>query len=347
MKIKKVYLIAAALIISLALAATGCGGSKSKDTAADKGEKGPARTQLVLASGPSGSGWYPMSVLFSDIWMSDHKWLTITVTEGGAVGNVKTVNQGANAQIGKTFGTDFADAVAGRGAFENNKQENVRAIAALYPTWWNFVTLDSSPYKTFEEFLQKKGHIVPGKPGDAAELLTRRVMEVNGYDYEKFKKDGGKVSMGTYGDGANMLRDGIAQVAVGGGAPNVIAFSEVDATKPVRPLALTEETLKKLRDKGYGYTVDQKLPAGTYKNQKEAVPAVTTMGILIVNKNVSDDVVYEITKSLWKNVDRIKKEQPERGKWFDVAKGYNEIVDPQKNMHPGALKYYKEIGVAK
>ncbi len=341
----KILVAAAALAVSLVLALTGCGG-KSPGGTGGKTEKRET-VQHVTASGPSGSGWYPISVLFSDIWMSEIKWLNVTVIEGGAVGNVKTVNQGTNAQSGLTFGSDFADAIAGRGAFENNKQENVMALAALYPTFWNFITLDSSPYKTFEEFIQKKGHIVPGKPGDAAEQLTRRVLDLYGYDYEKFKKEGGKVSLATYGDGAKMLRDGIADIAVGGGAPNVIAFSEVDATKPVRPLPLTQETLKKLDEKGYGYSIDQKIPAGTYKNQKEDVPCVATMGVLIVNKSVSEELAYEMTKALWKNVERIKKEQPARGKWFDPATGYKGIFNPDKNIHPGALKYYREIGVAK
>ncbi|KKM10103.1 hypothetical protein SY88_15810 [Clostridiales bacterium PH28_bin88] len=355
MKGRKVLVVLAITLMVLALVLAGCGGGSGKSSTGGAGspsggDSKPAKhetVQHVTASGPSGSGWYPMSVLFSDIWMSSTPWLNVTVIEGGAVGNLKTVNAGANAQSGLTFASDFADAVAGRGAFEGNKLENIQAIGALYPTWWNWVTSEKSPYTTLEDFIQKKGHIVPGKPGDASEQVTRRIFELFGYDYDKFTKEGGKVSLASYGDGANMVRDGIADVAAGGGSPNVIAFSEVDATKPIKLLPLTEETLKKLDAKGYGYAIDMKIPAGTYKNQKEDVPTVATMGILFVNKSVSEEVVYELTKALWENVDRIKKEQPARGKWFDVSRGYNGIVEPEKNIHPGALKYYKEVGVAK
>ncbi len=358
---KKVFLVMMVLMIALALVANGCGGGDSADSGSnsnDNGSKTDNGKQVaekhdlvrhVHASGPTGSGWYPMSVLFSDIWMDNVDWLDVTVIEGGAVGNVRTVNKGENAQSGLTFASNFIDGLKGVGAFEGEKQEKIMAIGALYPTWWNFVTLNSNAdINSVEEAIEAKVHVNPGKPGYSSEQTFLRVLAELGYDsYEAYEAAGGKVSLGSYTDAANTLRDGIIQMAVAGGSPNVTAFTEVDATKPIKVLPLSQDTIDKIDEKQYGYAVDWKVPANTYKNQTDEVPALVTMGVLVVNKDVADDVAYELTKNLWENVKRIQEEQPVRGKWFDPETGYTGIPDPETNIHPGALKYYKEIGVAK
>ncbi|MBF7083665.1 TAXI family TRAP transporter solute-binding subunit [Desulfallas sp. Bu1-1] len=330
------------LIMALLAGCGGQGGESKNEGKSDNAKNSPM--QAVHASGPIGSGWYPISVLITDIWMENMDGLNVSVIEGAGVSNLKAVDGGVDAVTGLTFSSDFADALAGRGAFEGNKLENVMALGTIYPTMWNIAVLESSPIKSVEDIVGK--HLFPGEPGFSSEQATKRILEAYGITYDDIKAAGGKISFGGYSDGANMLKDGIVDVCVAGGAPNVVAFSEVDATKPIRLLPLPEDILKKIDEKGYGYNVSMKIPAGTYKNQKEDVPCLTTMGLIIVNKNLDDDYVYQLTKSLWENVDRIKKEQPARGKWMDAESAYKNIPDPS-TIHPGALRYYKEIGVAK
>lgn len=334
MRIKKNLIILAMLISAIALLVSGCGGNSG------------STTMHAHISGPTGSGWYPMSVLFSDIWMDDIPDMNITIVEGGAISNIREVNAGVNSQSGLAFASDIADAIAGRGVFEGDKQDNIMALGALYPVWWNFAVLDRSPIQSFEDFVQSGGYAVPGNPGDASELATQRVLEAMGYGYEGLEELGGRIAYGGYGDAANQLRDGIVDLVAQGGAPGSTSLVEVDATNPVRLLPIPQDILQKIDEEGFGYTVNMPIPAGTYRNQTEAVPALVTMTVAIVNKDMDEELVYQMTKSLWENLDRIQREQPARGEWLDPAIGYSEIIDPENNLHPGALRYYREIGVA-
>ncbi|MBF7083663.1 TAXI family TRAP transporter solute-binding subunit [Desulfallas sp. Bu1-1] len=328
------------LVFLLVLNLTGCGGGK-QNTEGEK--KDPSNTnRIVSASGPIGSGWYPMSVLIGDIWMDSIEGLNVSVIEGGGIGNIKMINEGIDAQVGLTFASDFADAINNRGPFKEGKYDSIMILGALYPTFWNIGVLDKSPIQKVEDILGRT--LLPGNPGDTGETTFQRILEVHGLTYDDIKKSGGQISFGSYADGANMLKDGIVDMVFFGGSPNVTSLTEVDATNPVRVIPLSEEALKKLGEMGFGYTVDMKIPAGTYKNLKKDVPCLVTMGIMVVNKNMDEETVYKLTKSLWENVDRIKKEQPVRGKWFSAENGYKKVFDP-KYIHPGALRYYKEVGV--
>ncbi|MDW7674575.1 MAG: TAXI family TRAP transporter solute-binding subunit [Bacillota bacterium] len=339
MRIKRNMLVLVILMTAIVLAASGCGSS------GDESER-PQTIMHSHISGPTASGWYPMSVLFSDIWMDEIPGMNITVVEGGAIGNIREVNRGVDAQSGFAFASDLADAINGNGVFEGDVQENVLAIAALYPTWWQFAVLDKSPIKSLDDFVKSGGYVIPGNPGDASELATRRVLEAMGYGEEELAQHGVRVAYGGYGDAANQLRDGIIDMVTQGGSPNVPGLAEVDASNPIRLLPIPEDVLKKIDEKGYGYTTTMPHPAGTYKNQTEDVPTIVTMSINVVNKNMDEEVVYQMTKSLWESLDRIKEEQPARGTWMEPSIGYSGINNPDF-FHPGALRYYREIGVAK
>lgn len=335
MKVKSyLFLLLASVLVTM----SACGGSE--------GSSSQSNFMHSHISGPVASGWYPLSILLSDIWMDEIEGMNATVIEGGAIGNIRDVNKGQDAQSGMAFVSDFADAVRGKGVFEGDKQENVSAIAALYPTWWNFVVMDDSSIESLDDFIQQGGHVVPGNPGDASELTARRVFEAMGYTVEELEANGGRLTYGGYGDATNQLRDGVIDMVVQGGAPNATSATEVDASRPVRALPIPDDALQKLDEAGYGYTVDMPLPAGSYKNQTEDIPAVVTMAMLIVNSDVDEDIVYQMTKTFWENLERVNEEQPQRGKWMTPELGYSEIFDAENTLHPGALRYYQEIGVA-
>jgi len=103
------------------------------------------------------------------------------------------------------------------------------------------------------------------------------------------------------------------------------------------------------------------IPAGTYKGMKSDVAAITTMAQWVVDEQVSEAVVYELTKALWEKGThvRMKKgteaaEAPSgvelmaathaKGKDVTLKSALDGIAIP---LHPGAAKYYREKGMIK
>ncbi len=84
------------------------------------------------------------------------------------------------------------------------------------------------------------------------------------------------------------------------------------------------------------------IPANTYKGQTKPVKAMASWNVLITNDKLDTDTAYQMTKALYEkkqdilNVSsRLSSMSPENLKYIQVP------------IHPGALKYYKEIGAVK
>ena len=90
----------------------------------------------------------------------------------------------------------------------------------------------------------------------------------------------------------------------------------------------------------YPFFTASVIPAGTYGNEAD-VNTATIMNILIVRKDLPDAVVYDITKGLFEHIDKIQATHSAAQKHVNLETALDGMVVP---LHPGAEKYYKEIG---
>lgn len=325
-----------ALIICLVLivsAISGCQQDPSKSS-----EK--ALPHITVVTAPMGSGWHAVSVLLSDLWMTDVPGLNVSVLEGGSVANIRAISAGIDANFGWAYTTDLRDANLGEGTFDQ-KYEDALIVGVMYPVWLNVITLENSKIKTMEDL--KGAKINAGAIGTGSEIAVQRLLESYGLNYDIIKSNGGTVSFGNYTDAATQLKDGIIDVMLGGGAPDIPAVHEVDAQQPVKLIPTDEYAMSKLLEKEYGYSVSLPIPANTYKNQNEDVAAIAYPSVMIANKDLPEDLVYELTKSLWTHIEKIRTEQPARGNYMRLETVFDGIN--KANLHPGAVRYYKEIGI--
>ena len=85
------------------------------------------------------------------------------------------------------------------------------------------------------------------------------------------------------------------------------------------------------------------IPAGIYDGQPAAVPTAVIMNLLVTREAISDDLVYLMTRSLFNHLDLLVQTHP-AAKDIDVAKAPFGLPIP---LHPGAERYYHEIGLVK
>lgn len=326
-------IVAVLMLVFVLFSFSSCAGSPTS-------EQSNELPRMTVVTAPMGSGWYASTVLFSDIWMNDIEGLNVSVQEGGSIGNIRAVDEGIDANMGWAYTVDLADSFEGTGPFEK-KTENIRFMANTWPVWLNVVVLEESGINSIEELASAKINV--GAINTGSEVAAKRLLEAYGLTYENIKSNGGTVSYGSYSDASTQLGDKIVQAMMGGGSPDIPAVHEVEVTKNIKLLPASEEALQKIADLNLGYGIDLPLPANTYKGQTEDVPAVTYNGVMIVNKDVPDDVVYQLTKSIWENIDRFRQEQPARGNLMSLEHALDGF-DVEK-LHPGAARYYKEKGI--
>ncbi len=83
------------------------------------------------------------------------------------------------------------------------------------------------------------------------------------------------------------------------------------------------------------------LPAGTYPNQEKTVRSIAHPNVLAVHADVPDEVVYQVTKTLWENLPSLH-EIHQATKDMALSKALKGIGAP---LHPGAIRYYREKGL--
>ena len=221
--LKRALLLGALGVLMLVMA--GCTSDDKADATSD-GESGKltAPTKyLQIGTGPMGSGWYPITTVMSDIYMNNFKGLNASQIEGGSAANLKSINVG-DIQMGISYTSDYTDALAGKGDFDK-KLDTIAAVASLYPVYQTIAVLDKNKKINKIEDIEDK-HIFLGPKNGGGPIAFWRMMEEYGITEESIKNAGGKVSYGSYNDGASMLTDNSVDVFLGGGAPAVAALQE-------------------------------------------------------------------------------------------------------------------------
>jgi len=286
---------------------------------------------LKMMTGPMGGSWYPLGGAIADAIQREIPGVTVSVAPGGGMANVEGLELG-KCDIGYSNSSSAVDAFYGRPPFKK-KMENMRQLANLYPQYFQMAVWEDSGIKSVADLKGKT--ISPGPKGHTGELLAQQVLEVYGLSY----KDMAKIHHVQYSDSVSLMKDGHAQAFILGTTIPASTIIDLAAAKKIRLLALPDDKIKALQKINAGY-LKRVIPKGTYPGVDYDVPGVGYFTHLVISAKLPDELVYKITKTLASNLPRfanvvkdMKSTTPK-----DLA------LDLGIPYHPGALKYFKEIG---
>jgi TRAP transporter TAXI family solute receptor len=293
---------------------------------------------LRMVSGPEGGSWYPLGAAMMTLIQQD-TGITSSNGPGGGVGNCNVVEAG-RAEIGWSYTHTVYNAYNARANFKQ-PEKNIRYLISLYPGVFQMAVPRKSDIQTVADLKDK--NIVPGKVGFTGTEIAELVLKAYGLTFDSIRQSGGSVSFVGYSDAAALMKDGHSQCYMAVTSCPQSTIIDLNFQPGVRFLGIDDEHWKKIHEMEPGL-MRTEIPASAYKGLTAPVPTVGTVTCLIVNKDVPDDVVYNIVKSLyahWEDLKQVKKQAIEETDTQDPLKGNNIPV------HPGALKFYKEKGLVK
>lgn len=299
---------------------------------------------LTWTAGGVGGGWYTIAGGISNIINEKSGGITVKVIPGGGTVNPSLVNKG-DCELG--WGLPFMNAAAWNGEDPYNaKHSNLRAIAGgMSMNYFHFYLGAEAPHKTMDEvFKQKKSIRIGISPaGTSEEWVFRKVLAHYKTDYKDLEAAGFKFFRGSYAEQASQFKDRNVDAVFTFLATPAAAVTEATVGRNLKIMNFASEVLESLAKYGIG---TGKIPAGTYPKAANANEDVTTAiagSVILINKNLPDDVAYRIAKVIHENLDPFRKIHGSLAP-YELKHAVTGTGVP---LHPGAEKYYKEKGVLK
>lgn len=302
------------------------------------------------AAGGVGGGWYTQAGGMATIVKNNVPEITIKVIPGGGVSNPLKLNSGED-DFG--WGVSYVDKAAYNGTpplFDKPYPNFYGLLGNFSVDFYHFFAAKETGITTLEEFVAKvkageKINLAAPMIGTSERALTSLIFEHHGISYEQIEKNGGRVIYAVYGDMVNLYKDRHVDYVIACLSLPGAAITEMAISRDSVLLSVTDETVKYAASLGTvpfesGLNV---IPGGTYSGIPHDVQAIGHSTEVCATAGLPEIVAYHFVKVLIENIEEVKDLNPSFKKYFTAENAPNTAVP----LHPGAERYYREVGLLK
>jgi hypothetical protein len=292
---------------------------------------------LSIATGGTGGVYYPYGGGIAKVLNERLPGLRATAeVTAASVDNLKLIRDG-RADVAFTLADTLADAVAGRGAFED-RPVPAASVAVLYSNYTQIVTTAASSLTTVGDL--RGTTISTGSPGSGTEVIALRVLRAAGLDPDR---DLVRQGLGV-AESAGALKDGKVQAFFwSGGLPTAAVQDLAHSPGITIRMISSAEFLPALREQYGDLYFPLEVPAGAYRGIAGAVSVVGVSNVLVVNKAMEEDLAFDITRVLFESKASLQAIHPEAAH-LTLERA---TQGSPAAFHPGALRYYSQQQAAR
>jgi TRAP transporter TAXI family solute receptor len=273
--------------------------------------------------------------------------IDVTTTSPGGVGAPIIVEKGdCELTLGNAAPAKWA---AETGVLGNPPTTKVRSIAGgmgmdFVNVLFTKTFVDKTGITTVEEVVARKYPVRVAIKANGAfgELACAQVLGVLGANYDTIRSWGGTVTQTGTDAIVSLLKDDKADMTIDHVGAGQAATTELCMTTTMYFPVLQPATRAKLNQVGFDNIT---IPANTWKGQNEAIPSVGSPQVVLCSSELSDELVYTITKAICENQAALTQAHATL-KYFDAKTAWDPLKTGAR-LHPGAEKYYREKGYLK
>lgn len=318
----KKKLISGLVTMTLALAVlVGCGAKENGSTDIVFGTAGTAGTYYVVGA-----------AMASVVNNNSEKLNVIAQPTKGSVENLNLTNTG-DIQLGMSNADGVYFAANGINMYEATGKQNISGVMSLYMSAGQIATLNNSGIETYADLKGKK--VCLGPPSTTIVEMSKAILLAYGIDPETDIEP----YYLAFDEGLQKLTDGeIDATFFVAGVPTSAMMSST-STGRVTLVDVDEEIIQQISNEK-PYYQPYVIPAGTYTGTDKDINTFKIMTEIFANSDVSEDAIYEFVKTALEHVDE----------YADAHVVVTEISketawNTSAPLHPGAAKYFREVGV--
>jgi TRAP transporter TAXI family solute receptor len=290
-----------------------------------------AAAELRIMTGPQGGVWVPLAGSLKNMWEKAIPGLSVQTLPGAGIANVRAIDEG-KAEVGFGNSITSVDGISGAPPYPK-KVTKMCQIANLYPQYFQIVALADAGINGIADM---KGKAVAIQPkGNTAELISQHIFKV-----ANLAPPSVKVSyVNSYTDAASLLKDGHAQVFTLGTTIPASSVMDVAAGRDIKMVPVTADQVAAMKKINPGYSKGV-IKSGTYPKQDKDVDAIIYSAHLIAACSLPEQEVYTMVKTMVANLNDLVA----INKAMEGLTPKMMAEDIGVPFHPGAAKFYKEVG---
>lgn len=287
----------------------------------------------ILTGGTSGV-YYPLGVALSQIYNDNIEGARAQVQSTKAsVENLNLLQQGRG-ELAFALGDSVKLGWEGNTeAGFKGKLDKLRGLAAIYPNYIQLVATKDSGIATLADLKGKSLSV--GAPKSGTELNARTIFGAAGMSYD----DLGKTEYLPFAESVELMKNRQLDATLQSAGLGVASIRDLATTNDITVVSVPSDLVEKI---GAPY-ITATIPAGTYRGQDADVPTAAVVNFLVTQADVPEETVYQMTKQLFANLDRLVAAHGAA----KAIKAENALNGMPLPLHPGAERYYKEVGLIK
>jgi TRAP transporter TAXI family solute receptor len=292
--------------------------------------------RLSIGTGGTGGVYYPLggglAAMISKYVPGVEATAEVTA---GSIANLQLIS-GGKSELAFTMADAAWDAYNGLDKF-SGKKVPLRTLVVFYPNRMHVVTVEGTGINKFADLKGKR--VSTGAPASGTEVMSNRLIEAHGMDPGK-EITRERLSVA---ESVNALKDGKIDAFTWVGGVPTAAISDLAST-PGKKIKLIDhgDGADGMRKKYGPIYVKNRILANAYPGQDKETTNVDVWNLIVVPENSSEDLIYQITKTMFEKKDELVKVHKDAS---FLELGNQQSGASPLPFHPGAIRYFKEKGL--
>lgn len=285
---------------------------------------------LSLATGSPGGVYFPLGGAMADLLSSLLPDVQVTAESTAAsVENSRLVGA-RRADMGMALGSVAYKALHGMAPF--TEPLNVRALFQMYPAPQHLVTLKGSGIRSVRDLRGRR--VSTEAPGSGAETIALIILKAYGIDPDR---DIRRARL-SQTESADALKDRVIDAAFYNFAYPASVVVEMATVRDIDLVPLDPDVLDRIIQEN-PFFIRSVIPAGVYSGVNRDVLALGDSNVVIAHASMPEELAYRIVKTIFENATRLHPVHP-------VAQQLvpQNAVNSPIPLHPGAERYFREVG---
>jgi uncharacterized protein len=304
--------------------------------AACGGGGGGERGFMSFGTAPPGGAFFVVGGALTEVLNEvggAHGWRITAEATSGSQENIRRLTSG---ELDFALSNSAITFHAVRGSEGWDRAYPVRSVMTLAPNVALFIAPRASGITRIQDLRGKR--VVIGPAGAGFEFFVQPLLRAHGLSYDDFTP-----LNATQAASVDMLADGSAAAVFIGGAVPTASITQAAASQDIVFVPYEEEAMARSSAE-FPFFQRATIPANTYRGQTEDFQSLDTGSMhLITAAGADEQLVYDITRALYENRELVVQKHA-AGRAINPN---NVGRDVGTEFHPGAIRYFREIGIWK